>query len=142
MPTTQQVTPTEAGVVLGVDTHLDAYVAVALDRLGRRLGALSVPADARGYGALVGWAEGLGPVACAGVEGTSSYGAGLARYLSRVGIAVVEVERPKRRHLRRRRGKSDPKDAEAAAREVLAGEAAGEPKSGDGRVEMILGFPR
>jgi transposase len=49
---------------------------------------------------------------------------------------VVEVERPKRRHLPRR-GKSDPKDAEAAARAVLAGQGAGVPKSGDGRVGMI-----
>jgi len=48
----------------------------------------------------------------------------------------MEVERPKRRHLRRK-GKSDPLDAEAAARTVLAGEALGEPKSGDGKVEMI-----
>lgn len=51
------------------------------------------------------------------------------------GISVMEVERPKRRHLRRN-GKSDPIDAEAAARTVLAGETAGEPKSGDGQVEM------
>jgi transposase len=48
----------------------------------------------------------------------------------------MEVERPKRRHLGRN-AKSDPIDAEAAARAVLAGEALGEPKSGDGRVEMI-----
>ncbi len=66
---------------------------------------------------------------CAGVEGTSSYGAGLTRHLKAAGIAVVEVERPKRRHLRRR-GKSDPIDAEAAARTVLAGQAAGEPSGG------------
>jgi transposase len=72
----------------------------------------------------------------AGIEGTGSYGAGLARYLKAAGTAVVEVERPKRRHLRRR-GKSDPIDAEAAARTVLAGQAAGEPKSDDGRAEMI-----
>jgi transposase len=51
-------------------------------------------------------------------------------------ILVMEVERPKRRHLRRK-GKSDPIDAEAAARTVLSGEASGMPKSGDGRVEMI-----
>jgi transposase len=80
--------------------------------------------------------EGFGQVRCAGVEGTSSYGAGLARHLRAVGIAVFEVERPKRRHLRRK-GKSDSRDAEAAARAVLAGETAGEPKSADGRVEMI-----
>ena len=73
---------------------------------------------------------------CAGIEGTSSYGVGLARHLKAAGILVMEVERPKRRHLRRN-GKSDPLNAEAAARAVLAGEAVGEPKSGDGRVEMI-----
>jgi transposase len=123
-------------VVLGVDTHLDFHVAVAVDRLGRRLGELAVPTTVGGYGELVGWAEGFGLVACAGVEGTGSYGAGLARHLRAAGIAVVEVERPKRRHLRRRNGKSDSRDAESAARTVLAGEAAGVPKSGVGRVEM------
>ena len=60
----------------------------------------------------------------------------LARHLKAAGIAVMEVERPKRRHLPRR-GNSDPKDAEAAARAVLAGQGAGVPKSGDGRVGMI-----
>jgi transposase len=124
------------GVVLGVDTHLDLHVAVALDHLGRRLGELTVPTTTRGYERLLRWVEGFGPVRCAGIEGTSSYGAGLFRYLKAAGVSVVEVERPKRRHLRRK-GKSDPIDAEAAARAVLAGEALGEPKSGDGRVEMI-----
>jgi transposase len=127
---------TSAEVVLGVDTHLDLHVAVALDQLGRRLGALTVPTTAMGYKSLVSWAEGFGPVRCAGVEGTGSYGAGLARHFKTAGIPVMEVERPKRRHLRRN-GKSDPLDAEAAARTVLAGETAGEPKSADGRVEMI-----
>ena len=125
-----------AEVVLGVDTHLDFHVAVALDQLGRPLGGLKVSTTTRGYRRLVSWAEGFGPVRCAGVEGTGSYGAGLARHLKDAGILVMEVERPKRRHLRRN-GKSDPKDAEAAARAVLAGETAGLPKSGDGRVEMI-----
>ncbi len=123
-------------VVLGVDTHLDAHVAVALDGLGRRLGELALPTTKKGYENLVSWAQGLGRVRCAGVEGTSSYGAGLARHLRSVGIGVFEIERPKRRHLRRR-GKSDSRDAEAAARAVLAGETAGVPKSGDGSVEMI-----
>ncbi len=123
-------------VVLGVDTHLDVHLAVVLDHLGRRLSAFSVPTTKKGYESLLAWAEGFGPVRCAGVEGTSSYGAGLARHLRAVGIEVREVERPKRRH-RRRNGKSDLIDAEAAARAVLAGEAAGVPKSGAGRVEMI-----
>jgi transposase len=127
---------TVAEVVLGVDTHLDLHVAVALDQLGRRLGELSVPTIAKGYENLLCWAESFGPVRCAGVEGTGSYGAGLTRHLRSARIAVFEVKRPKRRHLRRN-GKSDSRDAEAAARAVLAGETAGKPKSADGRVEMI-----
>jgi transposase len=123
-------------VVLGVDTHLDVHVAVALDQLGRRLGELAVPTTTRGYEKLIYWAQSFGSVRYAGVEGTSSYGAGLARHLKVAGVAVMEVERPKRRHLRRN-SKSDSRDAESAARAVLAGEAVGEPKSGDGRVEMI-----
>lgn len=123
-------------VILGVDTHLDLHVAVALGPLGRRLGEITVPTTTGGYEKLRRWAEGFGPIGCAGIEGTSSYGAGLARHLKAAGIPVMEVERPKRRHLRRN-GKSDPIDAEAAARAVLAGETAGEPKSGDGQVEMI-----
>ena len=123
-------------MVLGVDTHLDFHVAVVLDHLGRRLGEAKTPTTTKGYRNLLSWAEGFGPVRCAGVEGTGSYGAGLARHLKAAGIAVMEVERPKRRHLPRR-GKSDPIDAERAARAVLAGETAGVPRSGDGRVEMV-----
>ena len=95
-------------VVLGVDTHLDFHVVVALDTLGRHLGELTVPTTTKGYKRLLCWAEDFGSsVRCAGVEGTSSYGAGLARYLTAAGVVVAEVERPKRRHLRRN-GKSDP----------------------------------
>jgi transposase len=130
---------TKVVVILGVDTHLEFHVAVAVDHLGRRLGELSVPTTAKGYEMLLRWAEAFGPVRCAGVEGTSSYGAGIARHLRTHGIEVLEVERPKhlRRSSRRNRQKSDPSDAEAAARVVLAGEASGVPKSADGRVEMI-----
>jgi transposase len=124
-------------VVLGVDTHLDAHVAVAMDRLGRTLGMLSVPTNAGGYRDLVSWAEGFGTLKTAGVEGTGSYGTGLARHLRAVGVEVLEVERPKRRRPRRGIGKSDPIDAELAARAVLAGEVAGVSKSADGRVEAI-----
>ena len=72
---------TEVAVILGVDTHLDFHVAVAVDHLGRRLGESSVPTTLKGYEGLLIWAEDFGPVRCAGVEGTSSYGAGLARHL-------------------------------------------------------------
>jgi transposase len=63
----------------------------------------------------------------------------LTRWLRARGLVVREVERPKRqdRQGRRRRGKSDPTDAEAAGRAIQAGTALGEPKAGDGAVEMI-----
>jgi transposase len=130
---------TEVAVILGVDTHLNFHVAVAVDLLGRRLGELSVPATVEGYEMLLRWAEGYGTVRYAGVEGTSSYGAGLTRHLRTRSIEVLEVERPERRRRSSRRNlqKSDPSDAEAAARAVLAGEASGVPKSADGHVEMI-----
>jgi transposase len=99
---------------------------------------LSVPTTAKGYKRLLCWVEGFGLVRCAGIEGTSSYGAGLARHLKAQGIEVLEVERPKRRQRSSpRNAKSDPLDAESAARAVLADEASGLPKSGEGSVEMI-----
>jgi transposase len=125
-------------VILGVDTHLEVHVAVAVDHLGRHLGELSVPTTVKGYERLLCWAEGFGPVRYAGIEGTSSYGAGLARHLTSRGIEVLEVERPKRQERSSRRNlKSDSLDAERAARAVLAGETSGVPKSGEGHVEMI-----
>jgi transposase len=130
--------PTNTEVItLGVDTHKDIHVAVALDGLGRRLGTLSVPAIPAGYENLVNWARGFGPLERAGVEGTGSFGAGLTRFLQEAeGTKVFEVIRPKRRD-QYRSGKSDPIDAEAAARSVLAGTAIGQPKDADGEVEMI-----
>jgi transposase len=68
-------------VTVGVDTHKDVHVAVALDGLGRRLGTLSVPTSPVGYKELVDWARGFGPLERAGVEGTGSFGSGLARFL-------------------------------------------------------------
>jgi transposase len=124
------------GVVVGVDTHADVHVAVVLSSLGALLGSRLVATTPVGFGELVDWARGFGPVRCFGVEGTGSYGAGLARHLGAAGHAVVEVDRPDRR-TRRLKGKSDAVDAEAAARAVLAGTASGCPKAGDGRVEMI-----
>jgi transposase len=123
-------------ITVGVDTHKDVHVAVVLDCLGRRLGTLSVPTSPAGYKELVDWANGFGPLERAGVEGTGSFGCGLARFLQAKGIEVFEVIRPKRRE-QYRSGKSDPIDAEAAARAVLAGTATGRPKAADGKVEMI-----
>jgi transposase len=123
-------------ITVGVDTHKDIHVAVALDGLGRRLGTLKVPTSPSGYKELVDWANGFGPLERAGVEGTGSFGCGLARFLQAEGIEVFEVFRPRRRE-QYRSGKSDPIDAEAAARAVLAGTATGRPKGAEGKVEMI-----
>lgn len=125
-----------AEVTIGVNTHLDVHVAVAVDQVGRVLAQESFPADPGGYRSLLDWGADLGRVVAFGIEGTGCYGAGLARAVRRAGHRVVEVDRPDRR-TRRARGKSDPVDAEAAARAVLAGTATGVPKSRDGRVEAI-----
>jgi len=123
-------------VTVGVDTHKDAHVARAKDQLGRRLGEKIIPTTPRGYRALLAWAKSHGEVATFGVEGTGSYGAGLARYLQSEGHVVIEVIRPNRQ-ARRRHGKSYPADADAAASAVLAGDATGQPKAADATVEMI-----
>ena len=124
------------GIVVGVDTHRDSHVAVALDALGGRLGERSVTTTRAGYAELIGWARSQGTLHAFGVEGTGSYGAGLARALRAAGERVIEVDRPDR-SARRRQGKSDPLDAEAAARAVLSGRARTRPKDADGRVEML-----
>ena len=98
--------------------------------------AHSVPTTRAGYTELERWATSLGPVRAFGVEGTGSYGAGLARQLRASGHTVREVDRPDRQ-ARRRLGKSDPLDAEAAARAVLAGTATTRPKRADGNVEAL-----
>ena len=123
-------------VVIGVDTHQDEHVAVAIDRQGVRLGECRAPANTHGYWELQHWSQDKGEITAFGIEGTGSYGAGIARYLSGRGYTVVEVNRPDR-SARYRKGKSDPTDAEMAARAVLAGVADATPKSGDGEVEMI-----
>jgi transposase len=112
---------------------------VVLDQFGRRLGTRSVSTTPAGFAELVAWAEAFGVIERIGIEGTGSYGAGLTRWLRARGLTVIEVERPHRhdRQGRRRRGKSDPIDAEAAARAVQAGTAIGQLKAGDGQVEMI-----
>ncbi|HEX3214326.1 MAG TPA: IS110 family transposase [Actinomycetota bacterium] len=125
-----------APVTVGVDTHLDLHVAAVLDHTGRLLGTKAFAASTRGYVALVTWAERFGPVERIGVEGTGTYGAGLARFVRAYGLEAVEVNRPDR-SLRRRQGKSDPIDAQAAARATLAGVAATTPKTREGQVEMI-----
>ena len=123
-------------VIGGIDTHADVHVAAAVNHVGGVLEVESFPTTTAGYRRLLGWLRSHGDVALVGVEGTGSYGVGVARYLSRVGIEVVEVDRPNRQ-TRHRHGKSDPVDAVAAARAALSGVASGLPKTRDGNVEAI-----
>ncbi|HEX6516114.1 MAG TPA: IS110 family transposase [Nocardioidaceae bacterium] len=123
-------------LIVGVDTHKHTHVAVAITRLGARLAAHSAPATREGYAALLGWARRLGEVEAFAVEGTGSYGAGLASFLRRQAIHVVEVSHCDRRK-RRKDGKNDTLDAENAARSVLAGTATAVPKTADGTAEMV-----
>lgn len=120
----------------GVDTHLDVNVAAALDPLGGLLAVEEFPATRHGHAALLSFLERFGEVARVGIEGTSSYGAGVARFLRGAGIEVLEVDRPNRQ-TRRRTGKSDPADAIEAARAALSGRAQGAGKTKDGNVEAI-----
>lgn len=128
--------PERRRIIVGVDTHKHVHVAVAIDQHGARLGDLSIAADTGGYTQLEHWARSMGRIDRFGIEGTGSYGAGVASFLRRCGHRVVEVNRGDRRS-RRNNGKSDTLDAEAAARSVLAGTAAVIPKTGDGHAEMI-----
>jgi transposase len=127
-----------AGVTVGVDTHGEVHVAAAFTSdLGRPLGHLEIPTTPAGYGRLLRWAQAFGDETPRfGIEGTGAYGAGLARHLRRAGCTVIEINRPNRQ-TRHARGKSDPIDADAAARAVLSGEASSVPKSDEDRVSMI-----
>jgi transposase len=105
-----------------VDTHKDTHVAAVITAVGVVVASQPFPATAAGYRQLLGWARGFSVLRRAGVEGTGCYGAALTRFLRADDVEVVEVNRPDRA-ARRRRGKSDAVDAEAAARAVLAGHA-------------------
>lgn len=120
----------------GVDTHGRVHVAAAVDQLGRVLGTRGFPVSAAGYRALRCWLVAFGTLVAVGVEGTGSYGAGLARALAEAGTTVVEVDRPDR-SARRRAGKDDSLDAISAACAVASGRATGTPKTRTGAVEAI-----
>lgn len=128
--------PLRRRIVVGVDTHKHAHVAVALDQVGAVIGKITIPVDRAGYAHLQQWAAELGEQADFGIEGTGSYGAGVTSYLRRHGHLVLEVNRPDRR-IRYLQGKNDTIDAETAARAVLTGAVTAVPKTADGTVEMI-----
>lgn len=130
------MTELEPGIYGGVDTHKDLHVAAVANQTGRIHDVGSFPATPAGYRELLVWMRRHGEIVRVGVEGTGSYGAGLARHLASEEVEVVEVNRPNRQ-TRRRRGKNDTVDAEAAARAALNGDATVAPKTHDGTVESI-----
>lgn len=129
--------PSPRQVVAGSDTHSQTHHVAVLDAAtGALLGDRQFPATRAGYQAVVAFVATFGTVLRFGVEGTNSYGAGLARHLRAAGIQVSEVIRPNRAE-RRLRGKSDPLDAITAAKAALSGADLPTPKTSDGPVESI-----
>ena len=129
-------------VVIGADTHLDSHHLAVITDAGKPLADTEFPTSQTGYDDAVRWAQSFGTIVIAGVEGTSSYGAGLTWVLQAAGVEVAEVSRPDRA-ARRRQGKSDPLDAYAAARAALAGHGVAVPKDAStGAVRAVLSARR
>ena len=130
------MTKSARAIVVGVDAHTDTHDSAVLDDCGRLLATRTFAAGAAGYRELLEWAQRFGAILALGVESTGSYAAGLVRFLRDAGLEVLEVNQP-HAHTRRRRGKSDPIDAEMAARAVLAADRPVIAKDTSGVVEAI-----
>ncbi len=124
----------ELDYVIGVDTHRDEHALVVLTApAGAVVAGRTVRANPRGYGAALRFAELYASGARAwAIEGTGSYGAGLARSLANSGETVLEVSRTPQAE-RRLRGKDDTLDAARTARAALASETLMLPRSGERR---------
>lgn len=124
-------------VIGGVDTHKHTHHAAVLDAAtGQLLADREFAANRAGYREMLEWFRSHGALIKVGIEGTGSFGAGLFRYLDAAEVPVIEVVR-QNRQTRRLYGKSDPIDAIAAARAVMAGLATSIPKARNGSVEAI-----
>src|SRR4051794_14765966 len=125
-------------VVIGVDTHKDTHTAAVVDaRTGGVLARATVTADPDGYTELLELAERHSGLRAWAMEGTGGYGAGLARHLAKADELVVELDRPKR-PARRTGAKSDPIDAERAARDALSRTQLAQPKTGAERAALQM----
>src|SRR5437773_2737416 len=111
----------DLGMVVGVDTHKDSHSAALVDAMGALVAATDVGANRKGYRRLLEWARCRGPQRTWVVEGTGSYGAGLASFLAAAEEVVFEGDRPQRRKPGAA-GKSDQLDAIKVAREALGRE--------------------
>ena len=123
--------------VIGVDTHKDSHSAAVVNATGGVMSALDVSASETGYRRLLALAHkhAAGQRAWA-VEGTGSYGSGLATFLAEHGERVLEIERPRRP--RQKPGKSDQLDAIGAAREALADDKLAMPRTRGAREALRI----
>lgn len=112
------MTPTQANVYVGIDTHQNTNHVGIINEVGKKLGDKEFPTTSTGYQALLTFILSFGTLLAVGIEGTASYGAGITAYLRSQEVLVKEVIRPNRQT--RRGGKSDPIDAYAAAKTVAA----------------------
>jgi transposase len=126
-------------VILGVDTHKDTHVAAVLNPVGALLDSRWVAATTAGDQQLLGWAQAFGTPRRAGWSAPARTGRRRGRHLQAAGVLVLDVNQSDKA-TRRRRGKTDAIDAEAAARAVLAGRATTTATTGDGPVEMARVF--
>ena len=125
-------------VVIGVDTHKHSHTAAVLDAAtGAVLARAAVGADPEGYAELSALAEQHPGLRAWALEGSGGYGAGLARHLADHGELVIELDRPVRPK-RRAGAKSDPIDAERAARDALARTRLAQPKTGAERAALQM----
>jgi transposase len=123
--------------VVGVDTHADTHTAAVLDARGGVLARLTVPAHENGYGQLLDavLTHAPGPQVVWALEGSGSYGTGLARALQSWDQQVIEVRAAKRE---RGRAKNDAADAVAIARGVLGSARPGQPRRGQVREALAV----
>jgi len=111
----------------GVDSHRDTIHVAVITEVGQPVADREFPTTTAGYRRAVAWLIEHGPLQAVGIEGTSSYGVGIATAVTAAGIRVIEVNRTRPAE-RRKQGKSDQLDAYRAARSVLSGEASTDPK--------------
>jgi transposase len=125
--------------VIGVDTHRDSHSVAVCSPSGAVTAEATVAADAFGYKRLLRFARerAVGRRVWA-IEGTGSFGAGLATFLLEQGEWVVEVDRPSR-PARRNGAKSDELDAARAAGEALSRKHLAQPRRrGDREALRVL----
>ncbi len=127
----------EVDYVIGVDTHRDEHAVAAVDRVGSVVMETTTKTHDGAFARLLGWADEAAPGQRAwAIEGSGSYGAGLARFLASHGERVLEVHRLTRD--RRSHAKTDPIDAVRAARTALSRDLQSVPRNGGGREALRI----